>query len=58
MVDKLVALLYNKHLDMVFMKTFLMTLHSFATPEKVLAKLIERFNIPETVNIEEQQGCC
>lgn len=42
--------------DMVFMKTFLMTLHSFATPEKVLAKLIERFNIPETVNIEEQQA--
>eukprot|EP01105_Mastigella_eilhardi_P020099 TRINITY_DN4769_c0_g1_i2.p1 TRINITY_DN4769_c0_g1~~TRINITY_DN4769_c0_g1_i2.p1 ORF type:complete len:848 (+),score=226.97 TRINITY_DN4769_c0_g1_i2:245-2545(+) len=33
-------------LDMQYLKTFLMTYQSFTTPEKLLQKLIQRFNVP------------
>lgn len=36
----------QKH-DMQFVKTLLMTYQSFATPEKLLTKLIQRFNAPK-----------
>lgn len=46
-LNKLVTKLTGeKEADMVFLKSFMMTYQSFTTPEKLLSKLIERFNIP------------
>ena len=33
------------YIDLEFVKTFLYTYQSFATPEKLLKKLIERYNV-------------
>lgn len=47
--NKLVErLTFDSKTDMQFVKTFLMTYQSFATPEKLLAKLIQRFDVPKT----------
>lgn len=38
-----------------FMKTFLMTYKSFTTPEKLLNKLLQRYNVPKHIPEEEKQ---
>lgn len=42
-------------LDIEFVKTFLLTYQSFATPDKLLRKLIERYNVvrPDSMSIAE-----
>ena len=41
--------------DLEFVKTFLYTYQSFATPEKLLKKLIERYNVvrPDGMSIRQ-----
>lgn len=36
---------FSLHSDLEFVKTFLLTYQSFATPDKLLRKLIERYNV-------------
>lgn len=38
-------LFFSLHSDLEFVKTFLLTYQSFATPDKLLRKLIERYNV-------------
>lgn len=53
----MVILLYISclSLDLEFVKTFLLTYQSFATPDKLLRKLIERYNVvrPDDMSLVE-----
>ena len=48
-VNQLILRLTSTETDLDFLKTFLMTYQSFIRPARLLAKLIERFEIPPTV---------
>ena len=41
--------------DMLFVKTFLLSYQSFTTPDKLLHKLIERYNVvrPEDMGLQQ-----
>jgi len=39
----------------VFVKTFLTTYQSYATPTQLLNKLLERFNIPKNKKLEDSE---
>ena len=39
--------------DIRFMQTFLLTYQSFTTPEKLLRKLIQRYQVPKPIDIDE-----
>eukprot|EP01132_Coremiostelium_polycephalum_P005608 gene5608-6979_t len=46
--NKLVeTLTHDSKVDLQFLKTFLMTYQSFCTPENLLNKLIQRYNVPK-----------
>jgi len=42
-------------LDMLFVKTFLLSYQSFTTPDKLLRKLIERYNVvrPDGMGLQQ-----
>lgn len=40
--------------DVQFLKCFLMTYHSFMTPSRLLAKLVDRFDVP--AHLMDEQG--
>ncbi|EGG18415.1 Ras guanine nucleotide exchange factor [Cavenderia fasciculata] len=47
-LNKLVErLTHESKVDLQFLKTFLMTYQSFCTPEKLLNKLVQRYNVPK-----------
>jgi hypothetical protein len=48
-VNQLIMKLTSTETDVHFLKTFLMTYQSFIRPARLLAKLIERFEIPSSV---------
>ncbi|KYQ96865.1 Ras guanine nucleotide exchange factor [Tieghemostelium lacteum] len=51
-LNKLVEkLTHDSKMDLQFVKTFLMTYQSFCTPEKLLTKLIQRYNVPKNYKI-------
>jgi hypothetical protein len=55
-VQKLIELLTAEvHQDHVFRKTFIHTYKSFITSEKLLAKLIERYNMPRPNELTESE---
>ena len=43
------------YIDLEFVKTFLYTYQSFATPEKLLKKLIERYNVVQPGGLSFQE---
>ena len=43
--------MYKHAVDMQFVKTFLLTYQSFTTPESLLMKLIERYNVIRPVGM-------
>jgi len=44
----------GKDQDMDMVNCVLMTYHSFVTPDKLLTKLIERYHVPLSVNVDER----
>jgi hypothetical protein len=48
-VNQLILKLTSTETDLDFLKTFLMTYQSFIRPARLLAKLVERFEIPPSV---------
>lgn len=42
---------FSYPIDIEFVKTFLLTYQSFATPDKLLRKLVERYNVVRTEGI-------
>lgn len=46
-LNKLIIKLSGVHYDLSFSKAFMTTYQSFTTPEVVLKKLVQRFNVPE-----------
>ncbi|KAF2074781.1 hypothetical protein CYY_003927 [Polysphondylium violaceum] len=50
-LNKLVEhLTHDSKVDLQFLKTFLMTYQSFCTPEILMSKLIQRYNVPSSVS--------
>jgi hypothetical protein len=53
--EALIRALTSKQRDVKFMQEFLLTLHYFTTPKKVMELLIERFEYKEPENLNQQQ---
>ncbi|KAL6061251.1 Ras guanine nucleotide exchange factor domain-containing protein [Balamuthia mandrillaris] len=41
--------------DATFMKTFIVTYHSFTTPKELFEKLVQRYNVPPHLNVSEEE---